>query len=99
MSAAAQGKWRTWVAGLLVTVVLLAGGADAHGQGPAPAPESPPAAAPATQPGAYPIDLPTALGLLAPDVKLTLINAKDRAFDKTAAIYKLAGAEGKFERK
>lgn len=45
------------------------------------------------------IDLPTALGLLAPDVKLTLINAKDKAFDKTAAIYKLAGAEGKFERK
>ena len=45
------------------------------------------------------LDLPTALGLLAPDVKLTLINAKDKAFDKTAAIYKLAGAEGKFERK
>jgi dienelactone hydrolase len=45
------------------------------------------------------IDLPTALGLLAPDVKLTLINAKDKAFDTTAAIYKLAGAEGKFERK
>jgi hypothetical protein len=32
-------------------------------------------------------------------VKLTLINAQDKAFDKTAAIYKLAGAEGKFERK
>jgi len=45
------------------------------------------------------LDLPTALGLLAPDVKLTLINAKDKAFDKTAAIYKLAGAQGKFERK
>jgi dienelactone hydrolase len=45
------------------------------------------------------LDLPTALGLLAPDVKLTLINAKDKAFDKTAAIYKLAGAEAKFERK
>lgn len=45
------------------------------------------------------LDLPTALGLLAPDVKLTLINSKDKAFDKTAAIYKLAGAEGKFERK
>ena len=29
------------------------------------------------------LDLPTALGLLAPDVKLTLINAKDPAFDKT----------------
>jgi dienelactone hydrolase len=45
------------------------------------------------------LDLPTALGLLAPDVKLTLINAKDAAFDKTAAIYKLAGAADKFERK
>jgi dienelactone hydrolase len=45
------------------------------------------------------LDLPTALGLLAPDVKLTLIGAKDKAFDKTAAIYKLAGATGKFERK
>jgi dienelactone hydrolase len=45
------------------------------------------------------LDLPTALGLLAPDVKLTLINAKDPAFDKTAAIYKLAGAADKFERK
>ena len=45
------------------------------------------------------LDLPTALGLLAPDVKLTLVNAKDKAFDKTAAMYKLAGAEGKFERK
>jgi dienelactone hydrolase len=45
------------------------------------------------------LDLPTALGLLAPDVKLTLIHAKDPAFDKTAAIYKLAGAADKFERK
>ncbi len=45
------------------------------------------------------LDLPTALGLLAPDVKLTLINAKDPAFDQTAAIYKLAGAADKFERK
>jgi hypothetical protein len=45
------------------------------------------------------LDLPTALGLLAPDVKLTLINAKDPAFDRTAAIYKLAGAADKFERK
>jgi len=45
------------------------------------------------------IDLPTALGLLAPDVKLTLIGAKDRAFDKTAEIYKLAGAGEKFTRK
>jgi dienelactone hydrolase len=45
------------------------------------------------------LDLPTALGLLAPDVKLTLINGGDKAFDKTAAIYKLAGAADKFERK
>jgi cephalosporin-C deacetylase-like acetyl esterase len=44
------------------------------------------------------LDLPTALGLLAPDVTLTLVNAKDQAFDKTAALYKLAGAEGKFKR-
>jgi dienelactone hydrolase len=45
------------------------------------------------------LDIPESLGLLAPDVKLTLIGAKDKAFDKTAAIYKLAGAEAKFERK
>jgi dienelactone hydrolase len=45
------------------------------------------------------LDIPDALGLLAPDVKLTLIGAKDKAFDKTAAIYKLAGAADKFERK
>jgi hypothetical protein len=47
------------------------------------------------------LDLPTALGLLAPDVKLTLVgqNAKDPAFDRTATIYKLAGAADKFERK
>jgi dienelactone hydrolase len=44
------------------------------------------------------LDLPTALGLLAPDVKLTLINAKDTAFDRTAEIYKRAGAEEKFKR-
>jgi len=30
---------------------------------------------------------------------LTLINAKDKAFDRTAQIYKLAGAEGKLTRK
>lgn len=47
------------------------------------------------------LDIPEALGLLAPDVKLTLLgkNAKDKAFDKTAAIYKLAGAADKFTRK
>jgi hypothetical protein len=46
------------------------------------------------------LDIPEALGLLAPDVKLTLVgkNAKDKAFDKTAEIYKLAGATDKFRR-
>lgn len=46
------------------------------------------------------LDIPEALGLLAPNVKLTLIGetAGDKAFDKTAAIYRLAGAEGKFRR-
>jgi len=44
------------------------------------------------------LDIPDALGLLAPAVALTLIGAKDPAFDKTAAIYKLAGAEAKFKR-
>jgi hypothetical protein len=45
------------------------------------------------------LDIPEALGLLAPNVKLTLVNAKDKAFDRTAQLYKLAGAEDKFERK
>jgi hypothetical protein len=45
------------------------------------------------------LDVPEALGLLAPDVKLTLVNAKDKAFDRTAQIYKLAGAQSKFQRK
>jgi cephalosporin-C deacetylase-like acetyl esterase len=44
------------------------------------------------------LDIPEALGMLAPNVKLTLINAKDKAFDRTAQLYKLAGAEGKFQR-
>jgi dienelactone hydrolase len=46
------------------------------------------------------LDIPEALGLLAPDVKLTLVgkNAKDKAFDRTAAIYKAAGAADKFQR-
>ncbi len=46
------------------------------------------------------LDIPEALGLLAPDVKLTLIgkNAKDKAFDRTAELYKLAGAADKFKR-
>ncbi|MCE9564112.1 MAG: prolyl oligopeptidase family serine peptidase [Planctomycetes bacterium] len=46
------------------------------------------------------LDIPEALGLLAPNVKLTLIgkNAKDKAFDRTEAIYKAAGAADKFKR-
>jgi hypothetical protein len=45
------------------------------------------------------LDIPDALGLLAPDVKLTLVNAKDKAFDRTAEIYRLAGAADRFHRK
>jgi cephalosporin-C deacetylase-like acetyl esterase len=45
------------------------------------------------------LDIPDALGLLAPNVKLTLVGAKDKAFDRTAQLYKLAGAADKFERK
>jgi hypothetical protein len=44
------------------------------------------------------LDIPEALGLLAPK-KLTLINAKDKAFDRTAEIYRLAGAADKLLRK
>jgi dienelactone hydrolase len=44
------------------------------------------------------LDIPEALGLLAPR-KLTLINAKDKAFDRTVQIYKLAGAEKNLTRK
>jgi dienelactone hydrolase len=43
------------------------------------------------------LDVPAVLGLLAPR-RLTLVNAKDKAFDRTAAIYKLAGAEANFKR-
>jgi dienelactone hydrolase len=45
------------------------------------------------------LDIPEALGLLAPDVKLTLIGAKDEAFDRTEQLYKVARAKEKFERK
>ncbi|MCI0456366.1 MAG: prolyl oligopeptidase family serine peptidase [Gemmataceae bacterium] len=45
------------------------------------------------------LDIPEALGLLAPDVRLTLINARDPAFDRTEQIYKLAGAADKLTRK
>ncbi len=46
------------------------------------------------------LDIPDALGLLAPDIKLTLLgkSAKDKVFDRTAAIYKAAGAGDKFVR-
>jgi hypothetical protein len=46
------------------------------------------------------LDIPEALGLLAPDVKLTLVgkSAKAEAFDRTAAIYKAAGAADRFNR-
>jgi dienelactone hydrolase len=45
------------------------------------------------------LDIPEALGLLAPNVKLTLINARDPSFDRTAEIYRLAGAADKLIRK
>lgn len=46
------------------------------------------------------LDVPEALGLLAPQVKLTLLGktAKDKAFDRTAALYAAAGAADKFVR-
>jgi dienelactone hydrolase len=44
------------------------------------------------------LDIPEALGLLAP-MPLTLINAKDAAFDRTAQIYELAGAADKLTRR
>lgn len=46
------------------------------------------------------LDIPDALGMLAPNARLTLTgqNANDPAFDRTAALYRLAGAEAKFKR-
>ena len=44
------------------------------------------------------LDTPDALGMLAP-TPLTLIGAKDKAFDKTEQIYKIAGAGEKMQRK
>lgn len=44
------------------------------------------------------LDIPEALGLLAP-TPLTIIGGQDAAFDRTAEIYRLAGAEGKLTRK
>jgi cephalosporin-C deacetylase-like acetyl esterase len=43
-------------------------------------------------------DIPDALGTLAP-AQLTLVNAKDKAFDRTDEIYRIAGASGKLLRK
>jgi len=43
-------------------------------------------------------DIPEALGALAPR-PLTLINAKDPAFDRTAELYRIAGAADKLIRK
>jgi hypothetical protein len=44
------------------------------------------------------LDIPEALGLLAP-TPLTIIGGKDRAFDRTEEIYRLAGAGDKLVRK
>ena len=44
------------------------------------------------------LDAPDALGMLAP-TPLTLVGAKDKAFDKTEQIYKAAGVEDKLQRK
>jgi cephalosporin-C deacetylase-like acetyl esterase len=44
------------------------------------------------------LDIPEALGLLAP-TPLTIIGGQDRAFDRTAEIYRLAGAADKLMRK
>jgi dienelactone hydrolase len=44
------------------------------------------------------LDIPEALGMLAPEVKLTIVGGKDKAFDRTEQLYKLAGAEDKFKR-
>jgi hypothetical protein len=44
------------------------------------------------------LDIPEALGLLAP-TPLTIIGGKDAAFDRTAEIYRLAGAADKLTRR
>jgi hypothetical protein len=43
------------------------------------------------------LDVPEALGLLAPR-RLTLIGAKDKAFDRTAALFEVAGASDRLRR-
>ena len=46
------------------------------------------------------LDIPDALGLLAPDIKVTITGktSASKSFDKTEAIFKLAGAKGKLKR-
>jgi hypothetical protein len=44
------------------------------------------------------LDIPEALGCLAPR-RLVLIGARDAAFDRTATLYRLAGATDHLERK
>jgi dienelactone hydrolase len=44
------------------------------------------------------LDIPDALGMVAP-TPLTLINSKDKAFDRTAEIYRIAGAESRLQRR
>jgi len=46
------------------------------------------------------LDIPEALGLLAPDVAVTIMGkaSRSKAFDKTEAIFKLSGAKGKLKR-
>ena len=44
------------------------------------------------------LDIPDALGMLAP-TGLTLVNAKDKAFERTAEIYRIAGAGNRLQRK
>jgi hypothetical protein len=44
------------------------------------------------------LDIPEALGCLAPR-RLVLIGAKDPAFERTGALYKLAGAAEALERR
>lgn len=44
------------------------------------------------------MDIPEALGCLAPR-RLTLVGANDSAFDRTSAIYRLAGTADRFERR
>ncbi len=44
------------------------------------------------------LDIPDALGLLAPNTKVTITGKVSKAFDKTARIFELAGAKGKLKR-